>query len=394
MMRKWILGSVAIVFIGYIFYTNFFDKHEQDEQTSAPETFEETENLLSEQQFLTSSELLESLQQLPIEEQEKLLLGGPPPEGIPSIDQPSFISIEAADAWIEENEPVIHVEVAGEARAYPMQIMMWHEIVNDTINGIPVTVTFCPLCNSAFSFERETENDLLDFGTTGYLYNGALLMYDRQTQSLWSHFGGNGISGIYDKHQLEIVPSTIISWSEFKKGFPTAKVLSRDTGFQRDYGNNPYVGYDDVNSPPFLFSGKLDESFAPKERIVAVKIADQAKAYLLDDLQEKSLIEDTQIVLFYSEGTASGLDQSTVAGGKEVGSTIAYFREVDGEQLNFYYQDGTFKDEQTESTWNFFGVATDGPLEGERLNAVPFKVDTFWFAWAAFEPDTEIYDPQ
>lgn len=348
--------------------------------------------------LLSSTELQIILDQLPAEEKERLELGGPPPDGIPSIDKPVFIEVGEADQWLGKNEPVIFVQLGDQAKAYPMQVMIWHEIVNDTINGEPVTVTYCPLCNSSFTFKRQVAEQLLDFGTTGYLYQGALLMYDRQTHSLWAHFGGNSIGGTLEDNQLEILPSSIISWQQFKENYPKGKVLSKKTGYQRAYGRNPYVGYDDVNTPPFLFSGKIDDTLAPKERIVALEHGDAAKAYLLEDLKHKKLIEDKlgdqPIVLFFSEGTSSGLDKSTVAGGKEVGSTAAYFRILEGEMLTFSWEEGKIKDKDTSSTWNFFGEAIEGPLKGKKLEPLPFKVDTFWFAWSTYWPDTVIYQQE
>jgi hypothetical protein len=398
MKRKGLLFVGAILIIGSLL---FLLLNPSTDESSPVEKLDQTDQTKSSQQEkiasrLNGSTLQKLLEQLPEEEQNRLELGGPPPDGIPSIDEPIFIEISEADEWLEKNEPVIIVELGGVAKAYPMQVLMWHEIVNDTINDVPITVTYCPLCNSAFTFKRQVNGQLLDFGTTGYLYNGALLMYDRQTHSLWAHFGGNAIGGPLVEQQLEILPSSIISWQQFKKNYPQGEVLSRETGYKRDYGHNPYVGYDDVDTPPFLFSGKIDDTLAPKERIVALEHDDAAKAYLLEELQQMELIQDTlgnhPIVLFYSAGTVSGLDQSTVASGKEVGSTAAYFSTLDGAILEFYMDNGEIKDKDTQSTWNFFGQAIEGPLKGKKLKPLPFKVDTFWFAWSTYRPNTVIYN--
>lgn len=357
---------------------------------------EAAEQSFQDQTFMSGEVLRDRLDELPASVSEEIMSGGPPPDGIPSIDQPAFVEREEADQWLESNEPVIWVEVDGAARAYPLQILMWHEIVNDTIAGVPVTVTFCPLCNSSFTFAREAGEHLLDFGTTGHLYQGAMLMYDRQTQSLWAHFGGEAIGGPLKGEQLKVIPSSIVSWSEFKDTYPEGLVLSRNTSYDREYGQNPYVGYDKADEPPFLFSGEIDGSFAPKERIVAVEVGGQAKAYLTEVAAEEGVINDSElaepIVLFFNEGTASGLDTAALASGREVGSTNVFFSEADGKDLEFYKEGEVFKDHQTESTWNFFGEAVSGPLEGEKLTAVSFKLDTFWFAWAAYEPDTLIHD--
>jgi hypothetical protein len=391
------LFTVILLIGAYILFTQTPQEPENNStDNSGNHPFDDIETETSEQTFMSGEVLRDRLDELPDSVSEEIMSGGPPPDGIPSIDQPAFVDQEEADQWLESNEPVIWVEVDGSARAYPLQILMWHEIVNDTIDGLPVTVTFCPLCNSSFTFEREAGGHLLDFGTTGYLYQGAMLMYDRQTQSLWAHFGGEALGGPLEGEQLEVIPSSIVSWSEFKDTYPEGLVLSRNTSYDREYGQNPYVGYDKADEPPFLFSGEIDGSFAPKERIVAVEVAGQAKAYLTETAAEEGVINDSElaepIVLFFNEGTASGLDTAELGAGREVGSTNVFFSEAAGENLEFYKEGEFFKDRQTESTWNFFGEAVSGPLEGEKLTAVPFKLDTFWFAWAAYEPDTLIHD--
>jgi len=184
-----------------------------------------------------------------------ILSGGPPKDGIPAIDNPGSVSVEEADAWLEPQEPVILVQVEGDARAYPVQILMWHEIVNDTIGGVPVAVTFCPLCNTGIAFERTFDGQVLDFGTTGRLRFSNLVLYDRQTETWWQQATGEGIAGEYTGRRLTFVPASLISWADFKAAHPDGKMLSRDTGHARDYGRNPYTGYDAVNRSPFLYAG-------------------------------------------------------------------------------------------------------------------------------------------
>lgn len=371
-----------------------------DSVQNESDSTQQTVDISSEGEMLSGSVLRDRLDMLPDEEREKILSGGPPPDGIPSLDEPTFTTISEADPWLEPQEPVIIVQIGDEARAYPMQILMWHEIVNDEFAGVPVTVTYCPLCNSSFSFDRRFGDHVLDFGTTGYLYGGALLMYDRQSHTIWAHFGGRGLAGPLADQRLDIIPSSIISWAQFKEEHPESAVLSKDTGFSRSYGNNPYAGYDDVNKPPFLFAGEIDDTFAPKERIVALEYEEVTKAYLLDDLRESGFLEDElagrPIVLFYQEGTASGLEDSRVAGGRDVGSTYVYFTDnisddSSSDRLLFEMEGEVIRDQQTGSTWNFFGQAVDGSLTGKKLEPVAFKVDTFWFAWSTYEPNTEIF---
>lgn len=390
----------TVIFIAIVITGCAQEVEENKEDQTETELTSENENNLSSGEKMSRSVLSERLEQLSEEEREKILSGGPPPDGIPSIDAPNFTTIADADNWLEAQEPIIFVRIGDEARAYPMQILMWHEIVNDRFGGIPITVTYCPLCNSSFTFDRRVSDQMLDFGTTGYLYGGALLMYDRQSHTLWAHFGGTGLAGPLANDKLEIIPSSIISWSQFKEEYPDGEVLSKETGFSRNYGQNPYIGYDNVNEPPFLFSGHIDDTLAPKERIVAVEYDGKTKAYLLEDLQEDGVIHDDisgrPVVLFYQQGTASGLDASSVAGGKDVGSTFVYFLDSvemadDAKSLTFSITDEGIYDRETNTEWNVFGDAIAGPLKGEQLEPVAFKLDTFWFAWSTYEPDTEIY---
>ena len=322
---------------------------------------------------------------------DTIISGGPPPDGIPPIDSPRFESIASADEWLEDVEPVIALEIEGAARAYPLQIMTWHEIVNDTVGGMPVAVTFCPLCNSALVFERpRVGGERLTFGTSGNLRNSDLVMYDRQTESWWQQFSGEAIVGDLTGNQLQFVPSSISSWADFKSAYPEGRVLSIDTGYDRNYGANPYVGYDDVNASPFLYQGPVDDRLRPMERIVGVSgLNGESRGYPLADLQESSIIEDrlgdVPLVIFWKTGTASALDARDITAGKDIGTTGVYQRTVEGEVLTFTAAgDGTFRDEQTGSTWDIFGKALEGPLAGESLESIA-HVDTFWFVWSAFQ---------
>ena len=193
----------------------------------------------------------------PLVDLDEIRSGGPPPDGIPSIDDPSFLSAGEVD-FLEDNEPVLALTVNGESRAYPVQIMTWHEIVNDTVGGVPVAVTYCPLCNSALVYDRRLDDRVLEFGTSGLLLNSSLVMYDRQTETLWSHFTGAGIVGELTGEELETYAVATVAWQTWRDANPDGLVLSRDTGFDRSYGQNPYPGYDEVNGRPFLYEGEVD----------------------------------------------------------------------------------------------------------------------------------------
>jgi hypothetical protein len=326
----------------------------------------------------------------PLIDPDALLSGGPPPDGIPSIDEPKFLRAEDVD-FLEDTEPVLALTVGDESRAYPVQVLIWHEIVNDTIDGTPVTVTYCPLCNSAIAYDRRLDDRVLDFGTSGLLYNSALVMYDRQTETLWSHFTGEAAIGHLTGAVLDVLPMSTVSWEDWREANPDGLVLSRDTGFDRSYGRNPYPGYDDVTSSPFLFDGEVDGRLAAKERILGIERDGDAAAVQLDSLREDGVEEldlgSEKLVAWVLDGTASALDAGTVSGGRDVGATGVFSRIVDGEELRFSADGDGFVDDRTGSNWNVLGRATDGPLAGTQLEAVP-HVDTFWFAWAAFRPDT------
>ncbi len=195
----------------------------------------------------------------PLVDPARIMSGGPPPDGIPPIDKPKFVSVAEASEWLAPEEPVIALHVGEDARAYPVQVLIWHEIVNDTVAGVPVVVTYCPLCNTAVSFERSVEGVEVTFGTSGRLFASALVMYDRATESLWTHFDGRAVVGVLAGKRLQVVASPLLAWSEFAASFPDGKVLDRNrTGFSRNYGSNPYTGYDRPDARPFLFRGDVD----------------------------------------------------------------------------------------------------------------------------------------
>ena len=324
-----------------------------------------------------------------------VLSGGPPKDGIPPIDNPQFVSVADADGWLGELEPVVLVEAGGAAKAYPLQVLTWHEIVNDEVGGVPISVTFCPLCNTAIGFQREFDGQVLDFGTTGRLRYSNLIMYDRQTETWWQQATGAGIAGKYAGSQLGFYPANIVSWQDFRERYPDADVLSRDTGYSRSYGRNPYAGYDDINNRPFLYRGpRTPEELPPMARVLTVDLPEEAVAYPYETLETERVINDTvaqtPITLFWQPGTASALDSGSIADGRDVGTGASFSRSLNGEVLDFEWLDGAIRDRQTSSTWSLLGEATAGPLEGSRLEAV-VSINHFWFSWAAFRPETRIY---
>ena len=327
-----------------------------------------------------------------------ILSGGPPRDGIPSIDAPLFISPDEAAGWLADNEPVIALEINGDARAYPLQVLTWHEIANDTVGGVPVVVTFCPLCNSALVFDRRFGEDVLEFGVSGLLRNSDLIMYDRTTESLWQQFTGEGIIGDLAGEQLAFVPSALVSFADFRGAYPDGQVLSRETGFSRDYGRNPYEGYDTVGSNPFLYRGPVDGRLQAVERVVTVSLPEAGLdvAYPLSTLAASGVINDTQggrdLVVFHKPGTSSALGAASIAEGQDVGATGVFDAVLDGRKLTFRVDGEAVVDEETGSTWNVLGQALAGPLAGQQLQPVVHG-NHFWFSWAAFKPDTIVYEP-
>ncbi len=284
--------------------------------------------------------------------------GGPGKDGIPAIDAPKFVDVREADEWLEAREPVIELELAGDARAYPLQILIWHEIVNGEVGGTPVAVTFCPLCNTALVFDRRLDARVLDFGTTGNLRNSDLVMYDRQTETWWQQFGGRALVGELAGKELEQVPSRIVAWEDFEREHPDGKVLSRETGYSRSYGENPYTGYDDVDSRPFFAADNGDdERLAPKERVVYIERGGEAVAIPLSRLAKEGELDvevgGERLVVTWEPGVRSALDSGSIAAGREVGS--ATVRSAATGEL----------------------VAFDQP---------------FWFAGAAFRPGVRVVD--
>jgi hypothetical protein len=327
----------------------------------------------------------------------EVLSGGPPKDGIPAIDDPRYVGVDEADAWLAEVEPVVLVRVDDHARAYPLQILTWHEIVNDTLGGTPLTVTFCPLCNTAIAFERTLENQVLDFGTTGRLRFSNLIMYDRQTETWWQQATGEAIAGELTGARLTLYPAAIISWEDFKSSHPDGDVLSRDTGFVKPYGQNPYGGYDNVDRSPFLYRGPDTPDVLPAmARVLTVDLGDEAVAYPYEVLMQvgvvNDIVDETEIVVLWQVGTASALDSSEIAQGRDVGAAGAYARSLDGRTLTFSLEGEQIVDDQTGSRWNVLGQAIEGELAGKSLAPV-VSINHFWFSWAAFKPETRIFQP-
>ncbi|MDJ0896305.1 MAG: DUF3179 domain-containing protein [Alphaproteobacteria bacterium] len=254
----------------------------------------------------------------------EILSGGPPKDGIPAIDDPKLVPLgEAGD--LQDLELVIGFAHEGDARAYPLRVLMWHEIVNDVVGGAPVTVTYCPLCNAAIVFDRRVEVGgevrTLDFGTTGKLRKSDLVMYDRQTESWWQQFLGEAIVGELTGTRLKVLPARLESWASFRARHPDGQVLVPRRPSLRSYGRNPYRGYDQA-ATPFLYDGSMPDGIAPMEYVV---VAD-GKAWALSVLAKAGRIEDGDLVLSWTPGANSALDSGRIWEGADIGNVVVQRR--------------------------------------------------------------------
>ena len=248
--------------------------------------------------------------------------GGPPRDGIPSIDAPQFVSVaEITD--LADIEPVIGLEIDGDARAYPLRILTWHEIVNDTVGGVPVIVTYCPLCNAAIVFERTVGGEAVEFGTTGKLRLSDMVMYDRATESWWQQFTGEAIAGERLGDTLPLVASRLESWAQFRERHPDGRVLVPNDPNMRAYGSNPYAGYDTARRP-FLYDGALPEGIDPMERVVVVRGEGGTPGVVrMSAVREAGSLDVGDATLSWEPGQASALDTRAIPKGRDVGTITA-----------------------------------------------------------------------
>jgi hypothetical protein len=326
---------------------------------------------------------------------DEIISGGPPPDGIPPIDNPTFESIESASAWLAPQSPVLVFEYNDIARAYPLAMMTRHEIVNDVVDDLPIAVTYCPLCNSGIVFERRLEDVTLRMGVSGLLRNSDMVMWDDVTQSWWQQFTGEGIVGAYAGQSLPMLSSAMVSFSAFSVQYPTGEVLSRESGYgTTSYGTNPYVGYDSTTQP-FLFLNTPDSRLPATERVLAGVIGGEPIAYPFTALSIVKVINDfvggKQVVAFWQAGVTSALDASSIDESRDIGMAMLFNATLDNVTYTFRYENRQILDDQTNSTWNVFGTAIEGELTGAQLRQ-ELAAPHFWFAWAAFKPDTRLYE--
>ena len=310
---------------------------------------------------------------------DKIKGGGPPKDGIPSIDDPVFAGVQDSQ-FMSNSDTVIGLYINGEARAYPLFILVWHEIVNDTVGGVPVAVTYCPLCYTNQVFERVIGGQEVEFGTSGKLYNSNLLMYDRLTDSYWSQALGLAVKGELTGHELDLVPFDVITWGDWKELYPDTLVLTTDTGHIRSYATDPYGNY--YTEPRILFPVEhSDDRLHPKEIILGFEEDGVYKAFRQSDAESHVVINDivgdssVLVLSMYSENSR------------------AFDRTVDGKILSFEYDADSDKifDTLTNSEWNYEGLAVSGDYAGVQLQRIAYSPG-FWFEWVAFHPDTLVFN--
>lgn len=217
---------------------------------------------------------------------DKVLSGGPSKDRIPSIDDPKFTSIKDVSSNVKDDTLGILYEGDSTVRYYPYNILVWHEIVNDTVDGIPINISFCPLCGSAIGYSRVVDGETLEFGVSGLLYESNLLMYDRKTESLWSQIEGRAVVGDYTGTELDLVDIEILEFNQIKEEYPDAEVLSEDTGYSRDYDQYPYGDYEENDEFFFPVTYK-GEGLPSKEIVYAVRYNDTPVAFVLDKLRKE-----------------------------------------------------------------------------------------------------------
>jgi hypothetical protein len=308
------------------------------EQTVLPEYMADQQNVVSDKGEVQVTRGIKH--SVPLEE---IVGGGPPRDGIPSIDNPQFISVGDADQLLAEGEPGIALSLDGVNRFYPFQILVWHEIVNDTINGQRILVTYCPLCFSGIVFDPVVQGVRVEFGTSGKLWNSNLVMYDRRTESYWSQVLGEAIVGEMTGAQLKVLPSDQITYGDWKALHPDGDVLSRETGISRSYGVNPYGNYFS-NNEVFFPTSNQDDRLENKDFVLGIVIDGQARAYFPPAIKDIGRLEET-------------------FAGKNL--VIEWNEDIEAVRMFEKLPDGT----------------------SERVN--PFA--NFWFSWAAVHPDTELF---
>ncbi len=327
-----------------------------------------------------------------------------PRNTFPKIDYPKFIGKEKGLKEFFKHEPVISVAINDKAKAYPLNILTMHEISNDSLDGIPILSTYCPLCNLSVVYDRRLKHKgkeyLLDFEVSGMLRNSGMIMADKQTETWWQQLIGLGLVGELADVELNVIPSLIVSVEDFFSRYPNGEILSPETGTasQIRYGTNPYENYDNEHNNPYeryFNHSKLDTRLSPMERLIDIKGSDGYKVYPFSVIAKEGVINDhydgRNIVIFYKEGTVSVLDKKEIAKSKDIGSATVFSSELESRILTFEKTKGEFVDKETKSIWDITGLCINGQLKGKELMP-EIHSNHFAFAWFSFHPESEIYE--
>lgn len=313
-----------------------------------------------------------------------ILSGGPPKDGIPPIDKPRYIPVPKAGNFLNNKDVVFVVEYGDIVKIFPQKILVWHEIVNDVIQGEKVSITYCPLTGSVMGFKGRIDGIETTFGTSGKLLNSNLVMYDRATDSYFPQILGMAVRGTLKGKILKEYPVIWTRWEKAKSRHPDAFVLSMDTGFLRPYGSDPYGSYQEKGTyydsgGPFFPVMTTDNRLEAKEVVVGIRSNHSGLAVVKDKIAEKKVVNlmigGLPIVAFYDDS----LDTVRI-----------YSRQLGKKVLNFDIRDGNITERESNSEWNVSGKSIGGKMKGTKLEAI-YSFDVMWFAWVAFYPETEIY---
>lgn len=327
-----------------------------------------------------------------------------PRRTFPIIDTPAFVNKEIGLKMFLETEPVITVEINGEAKAYSMNMFSSHELSNDVLAGIPILPSYCPLCNSAVVYDRRLnvkgEEKILAFEVSGMLRHSGMVIFDTETESWWQQSMGKAMVGEYAGKQLTVIPSLILSVGEFFANYPEGMILSKETGHAKSrerYGRNYYRKYDSIGNLPFARYFKVDEidkRLPAMERLIDIQDGEFSKIYPFTILKEKGLVNDRfkskDIVVFYKAGALSHLDNYDLSLAREIGTATVFNAKFEGRVLRFKKEDDRFFDLETKSEWLISGKCIAGPLKGKELE-IELHSNHFAFSWLKFHPDSEIY---
>jgi len=326
-----------------------------------------------------------------------------PKGSFPKINKPKYVGRQEAVTMFYGKEPVIAVSLNGQAKAFSLNMLTTHEMVNDELGGVPILATYCPLCNAGIVYNRQIKvndkTEVMDFEVSGMLRNSDMVMMDTKTESLWQQLTGEAIVGNYAGATLTTIPSMIVSVDEFFTRYPMGQILSKKTGIamaEKYYGYNPYVNYDSKAKPISKFINPLNVStrLPSMERVVDIQSDGKYKIYPFSAVAKKGVVHDdfnsAKIVAFFKSGTISVMDKADITQSKDIGTVTIFKRILNGTEYHFKKVNNVFIDDNTHSKWDIMGYCYEGSSKGKQLEIEPHG-NHFAFAWFAFHPKTKIF---